>query len=187
MKAVILAGGFGSRLSEETVLRPKPMVEIGGKPILYHIMNIYAGHGHRDFLLACGYKGEVIKEYFHNFIIHNSDYVIDFRSGTLEMLHPNRLDWRVTVVDTGLLRMAWGTLGPPIRAWFVITVPPGMPAFTVTRNETLPLAPDARSPRAKRTAPALTCPPLAEPANVTPAGSGSTITTWGTACPPLFA
>src|SRR5438876_8916439 len=90
----------------------------------------------------------------------------------------------ITWVVTGLLRIAWGTLGPPIRPWFVITVPLGTPAFTVTRNETLPLAPDARSPRAKRTAPALTCPPLAEPGtNVTPAGSGSTITTWGTVCP----
>ena len=75
--AVILAGGKGTRISEETYLKPKPMIEIGGKPMLWHIMNIYASHGHKEFLVACGYKGEMIKEYFHRFFDHNSDFVVD--------------------------------------------------------------------------------------------------------------
>lgn len=110
MEVIILAGGRGTRIAEESASRPKPMVEIGGRPLLWHIMNIYAQHGHTDFLVACGYKGEIIKEYFHNFIVHNTDYVIDFRTGQLEYLSPRRLDWRVAVVDTGLDTMTGGRI-----------------------------------------------------------------------------
>ncbi|MBI3548563.1 MAG: glucose-1-phosphate cytidylyltransferase [Elusimicrobia bacterium] len=110
VKVVILAGGLGSRLSEETTVRPKPMVEIGGKPILWHILNLYALHGHRDFIIACGYKGEVIKEYFHNFFVHNSDFTVQLKSGTRRLLDSHAPDWSVSVVDTGLSTMTGGRL-----------------------------------------------------------------------------
>ncbi|MEO8140585.1 MAG: glucose-1-phosphate cytidylyltransferase [Gemmatimonadota bacterium] len=110
MEVIILAGGRGTRIAEESATRPKPMVEIGGRPLLWHILNIYASHGHTDFLVACGYKSEIIKEYFHNFIVHNSDYIIDFRTGTLEYVNPHGLDWRVAVVDTGLDTMTGGRI-----------------------------------------------------------------------------
>lgn len=108
MKVVILAGGRGSRLAEETVVRPKPMVEIGGRPMLWHIMKIYATHGFTDFLVACGYKGKMIKEYFANFFLLNSDYVIDLRDGSMEVTNSNHVDWTVGVVDTGLDTMTGG-------------------------------------------------------------------------------
>jgi glucose-1-phosphate cytidylyltransferase len=107
---VILAGGRGSRLAEETVARPKPMVEIGGKPILWHIMQIYAGHGYKDFLIACGYKGELIKEYFRNAFIHHSDYVIDLKDGSMSVMNPGAIDWRVGVIDTGIDTMTGGRI-----------------------------------------------------------------------------
>lgn len=110
MQVVILAGGRGTRLAEETTIRPKPMVEIGGKPMLWHIMNIYAHHGCKDFLVACGYKGEVIKEYFHNYFIHNSDYLINLRDSSLKVITPSRLDWRIGVIDTGLETMTGGRI-----------------------------------------------------------------------------
>lgn len=110
MEVIILAGGRGTRIAEESATRPKPMVEIGGRPILWHILNIYAAHGHCDFLVACGYKSEIIKEYFHNFIVHNTDYVIDFATGKLEYLSPKRLGWKVAVVDTGLDTMTGGRI-----------------------------------------------------------------------------
>jgi glucose-1-phosphate cytidylyltransferase len=110
MKVVILAGGLGTRLSEETTLRPKPMVEIGEKPILWHIMNIYAKYGHKDFLVASGYKSEFIKEYFYHFYIHNSDYMIDLKSGSLDIVNPNGIDWRIGVIDTGLNTMTGGRI-----------------------------------------------------------------------------
>ncbi len=108
MKAVILAGGRGTRLAEETTVRPKPMVEIGGKPLLWHLMHIYASHGVKDFLVACGYKGELIKEYFHNFFIHSSDFVIDLKNGTRNIVNGSKIDWRVGVIDTGQETMTGG-------------------------------------------------------------------------------
>jgi glucose-1-phosphate cytidylyltransferase len=110
MKAVILAGGFGSRLSEETSLRPKPMVEIGGKPILWHIMKIYAAHGIDDFVVCLGYKGYVIKEYFANYALHTSDVTFDMRTGEMEVHHSTTEPWRVTLVDTGASSMTGGRL-----------------------------------------------------------------------------
>ncbi|MCC6303543.1 MAG: glucose-1-phosphate cytidylyltransferase [Gammaproteobacteria bacterium] len=101
MKVVILAGGLGTRISEETQLKPKPMVEIGGKPILWHIMKIYSTHGIRDFIICCGYKGYVIKEYFANYVLHSSDVTFDLKNNRMEM-HENGTDpWRVTLVNTG--------------------------------------------------------------------------------------
>jgi glucose-1-phosphate cytidylyltransferase len=110
MKVVILAGGRGTRLAEETDVRPKPMVEIGGKPMLWHIMSIYAAHGFNDFLVACGYRGELIKEYFHKFLIHSSDYVIDMKTGSIDLMNEAGVDWRVAVIDTGLDTMTGGRI-----------------------------------------------------------------------------
>lgn len=110
MKVVILAGGTGTRLAEETTTRPKPMVEIGGRPMLWHIMNFYACHGHNEFLVACGYKGEMIKQYFHNFFINNSDSIIDLGNGTHEVLSACRYDWRIGVIDTGIDTMTGGRI-----------------------------------------------------------------------------
>ncbi len=108
MKVVILAGGKGTRIAEETVTRPKPMVEIGGRPILWHIMSIYAAHGLNDFVVACGYRGELIKEYFASYFLHHSDFVINMRDGSRDLLTANGPDWRVSVVDTGLETMTGG-------------------------------------------------------------------------------
>lgn len=110
MKAVILAGGLGSRLSEETSLRPKPMVEIGGKPILWHIMKIFASHGITEFVVCLGYKGYVIKEYFANYFLHTSDVTIDLSSGAIEVHNSTADPWRVTLVDTGEMSMTGGRL-----------------------------------------------------------------------------
>lgn len=110
MKTVILAGGLGTRLAEETAVRPKPMVEIGGLPILFHVMSIYAHHGFKDFLVAAGYKGETIKEYFHHYFLRNSDTLIDLRNGTYELLNPAPLDWRIGVIDTGAGTMTGGRI-----------------------------------------------------------------------------
>ena len=110
MKVVILAGGLGTRLAEETSLRPKPMVEIGGKPILWHIMNIYAAHGFNEFIVACGYKGEYIKEYFQNFFIHANDYTIDLKDGSMRIMNTSDIDWKIAVVDTGLNTMTGGRI-----------------------------------------------------------------------------
>lgn len=110
MQVVILAGGKGTRLAEETGARPKPMVEVGGKPLLWHIMNIYGSHGYKDFVVACGHMGELIKAYFHNFFMHNADYVIDLRDGARQIVRPNSVDWRVALVDTGLDTLTGGRI-----------------------------------------------------------------------------
>ncbi|MGH7380671.1 MAG: glucose-1-phosphate cytidylyltransferase [Candidatus Methylomirabilales bacterium] len=110
MKAIILAGGFGSRLSEETILKPKPMVEIGGKPILWHIMNIYAANGITEFIIALGYKGEIIKEYFLNFYALNNDISVDLSSGETTIHDGNQPSWRIHLVDTGLYTQTGGRL-----------------------------------------------------------------------------
>ena len=111
MKCVILAGGLGTRLSEETVRIPKPMVEIGGRPILWHIMKIYASHGVVDFIVCLGYRGYVIKEYFANYYLHNSDVSFDLASGSMEIIRTQSDPWRVTLIDTGQESMTGGRLG----------------------------------------------------------------------------
>jgi glucose-1-phosphate cytidylyltransferase len=112
MKVVLLAGGFGSRISEESVFKPKPMIEIGGMPILWHIMKEYAHYGHNEFIICAGYKQEYIKEWFANYFLHNSDVSFDFRAGKNEMtVHHSKLEpWKVTVVDTGYNTMTGGRI-----------------------------------------------------------------------------
>jgi glucose-1-phosphate cytidylyltransferase len=110
VKAVILAGGLGTRISEETHLKPKPMIEIGGKPILWHIMKLYSAHGVNDFIICCGYKGYVIKEYFANYFLHMSDVTFDMRTNGMEVHHRNAEPWRVTLVDTGEHTLTGGRL-----------------------------------------------------------------------------
>ncbi|AMC36748.1 glucose-1-phosphate cytidylyltransferase [Janthinobacterium sp. B9-8] len=110
MKAVILAGGLGTRISEETSTRPKPMVEIGGKPILWHIMKIYSHYGINDFVICCGYKGYVIKEYFANYFLHTSDVTFDMSNNTMEVHHRYAEPWKVTLVDTGESTLTGGRL-----------------------------------------------------------------------------
>ena len=110
MKAVILAGGLGTRISEETHLKPKPMIEIGGKPILWHIMKSYFNHGISDFIICCGYKGYVIKEYFSNYLMHQSDVTFEMKSGKI-IIHEKRTEkWTVTLIDTGEKTMTGGRL-----------------------------------------------------------------------------
>ena len=110
MKAVILAGGLGTRISEETSTRPKPMIEIGGKPILWHIMKTYSSHGINDFIICCGYKGYVIKEYFANYFLHMSDVTFDMESNKMEVHQRSAEPWKVTLVDTGDETMTGGRL-----------------------------------------------------------------------------
>lgn len=110
MKAIILAGGLGTRISEETHLRPKPMIEIGGKPILWHIMKMYSAHGVNQFVICCGYKGYVIKEYFANYFLHMSDVTFDMEHNTMEVHQRKAEPWQVTLVDTGDETMTGGRL-----------------------------------------------------------------------------
>lgn len=110
MKAVILAGGLGTRISEETHLKPKPMIEIGGKPILWHIMKMYSAHGVHDFVICCGYKGYVIKEYFANYFLHMSDVTFDMEHNSMEVHQRKAEPWRVTLVDTGEDTLTGGRL-----------------------------------------------------------------------------
>jgi glucose-1-phosphate cytidylyltransferase len=110
MKVVILAGGLGTRLSEETIVKPKPMVEIGGKPILWHIMKSYSAHGVNDFVVCLGYKGYVIKEYFANYFLHMSDVTFDMKNNRMEVHHASAEPWRVTLIDTGDNTMTGGRL-----------------------------------------------------------------------------
>lgn len=110
MKTVILAGGRGTRIAEESASRPKPMVEIGGKPLLWHLMQIYAHHGCKDFVVACGFKGELIKSWFHDLLVLSSDFTVDLATGQLEARNGPRPDWRVSLVDTGLDTMTGGRI-----------------------------------------------------------------------------
>ncbi len=110
MKAVLLAGGFGTRISEESGIRPKPMVEIGGKPILWHIMKIYAHFGIKDFVICVGYKGNIIKEFFANYFMYQSDVTFDLKYNTMSILNNKSEEWKVTLVDTGLNSMTGGRL-----------------------------------------------------------------------------
>lgn len=110
MKVVILAGGLGTRLSEETVLRPKPMVEIGGMPILWHIMKIYSSYGYNDFVICLGYKGYVVKEYFANYFMHKSDVTIDLKNNSVKVHESEAEPWTITLVDTGVNSMTGGRI-----------------------------------------------------------------------------
>jgi len=110
MKVLLLAGGFGTRLSEETDIRPKPMVEIGGKPILWHIMKTYSEHGFNDFVILLGYKGYFIKEYFANYFLHQSDVTINTKNGQMEIHNNSSESWKVTLLDTGLNSMTGGRI-----------------------------------------------------------------------------
>tara|TARA_Y100000588_G_C14117306_1_gene865761 strand:+ start:376 stop:1146 length:771 start_codon:yes stop_codon:yes gene_type:complete len=110
MKVVILAGGLGSRLSEETIAKPKPMVEIGGRPILWHIMKIYSAHGLNEFVICLGYKGYIIKEYFANYFLHHTDVTIDLESNALTFHEASSEPWKITLVDTGLKSMTGGRI-----------------------------------------------------------------------------
>lgn len=110
MKVVILAGGLGTRISEETDLRPKPMIEIGGKPILWHIMKIYSSFGYNDFVICCGYKGYFIKEYFANYFLHQADVTLDLQKNSLEVHQSKAEPWKITMVDTGINTMTGGRI-----------------------------------------------------------------------------
>jgi glucose-1-phosphate cytidylyltransferase len=137
MKTVILAGGRGTRIEEETAARPKPMVEIGGKPLLWHIMKIYAAFGYKDFFVACGYRAEMIKEYFHNFYVHSHDYLVDLRDGSTNVVGRNGIDWRIGVIDTGLDTMTAGRIRR-LRPWvgdetFMVTYGDGLADVDISR------------------------------------------------------
>lgn len=110
MKVVILAGGYGTRISEESGIRPKPMVEIGGKPILWHVMKIYSHYGLNDFIICCGYKGYIIKEYFSNYFLHTADVTLDMRSNQMEVHNAFAEPWRITLIDTGESTMTGGRI-----------------------------------------------------------------------------
>jgi glucose-1-phosphate cytidylyltransferase len=124
MKTVILAGGLGTRISEESHLRPKPMIEIGGRPILWHIMRLYAHHGFNDFVVCLGYRGYVVKEYFANYVLHNADLTVDLGTGTIEYHATNHEPWKVTLVETGAETMTGGRLKRVARY-----LDPGQPFF----------------------------------------------------------
>lgn len=110
MKTVILAGGLGTRISEESQFKPKPMIEIGGRPILWHIMKLYSSYGFNDFVVCLGYRGYVVKEYFANYVLHNSDLTVDLKSGDVEYHATKHEPWKVTLVDTGAETMTGGRL-----------------------------------------------------------------------------
>lgn len=135
MKAVLLAGGLGTRLSEETGLRPKPMIEIGAKPILWHIMKIYAAHGINEFIVCCGYKGYMIKEYFANYFVHNSDITIDLAANRVELHHKSAEPWKVTLIDTGEKTQTGGRLkrvADHIDGDFCLTYGDGVGSIDIT-------------------------------------------------------
>lgn len=137
MKAVILAGGFGTRICEETGLKPKPMIEIGGKPILWHIMKLYSAHGVNDFVICCGYKGYVIKEYFANYFLHMSDVTFDVGNNQMHVHEQHAEPWKVTLVDTGDNTMTGGRLkrvAPHVQdeAAFCLTYGDGLADIDIT-------------------------------------------------------
>ncbi len=135
MKAVILAGGLGTRLAEETAVRPKPMVEIGGHPILWHIMKIYSAHGINDFVVCLGYKGEVVKEYFANYCMRSADVVFDLQHNRMEILQRKSEPWRVTCIDTGAASMTGGRLkrvGHLLDETFCLTYGDGVGDIDIT-------------------------------------------------------
>jgi glucose-1-phosphate cytidylyltransferase len=135
MKAVILAGGLGTRLSEETVTRPKPMVEVGGRPILWHILKIYSAHGINDFVICAGYKGYVIKEYFANYFLHMSDVTFDMRENSMEVHSKRSEPWRVTIVDTGDDTLTGGRIkriAPYVDDTFCMTYGDGVANVDIT-------------------------------------------------------
>ncbi len=135
MKAVILAGGLGTRLSEETTTRPKPMVEIGGRPILWHILKIYSSHGINDFVICAGYKGYIIKEYFANYFLHMSDVTFDMVNNTMEVHQKKAEPWKVTIVDTGDDTMTGGRIkrvAPYVDGTFCCTYGDGVGDIDIT-------------------------------------------------------
>jgi len=135
MKAVILAGGLGTRLSEETAVKPKPMVEIGGRPILWHILKIYSSHGINDFVICAGYKGYIIKEYFANYFLHMSDVTFDMGTNTMEVHHKKAEPWKVTIVDTGDETLTGGRIkriAPYIDGPFCCTYGDGVGDIDIT-------------------------------------------------------
>jgi len=138
MKAVILAGGLGTRISEETNLKPKPMIEIGGKPILWHIMKMYSAHGINDFIICCGYKGYIIKEYFANYSLHMSDITVNIADNRLETHQNHAEPWRVTLIDTGEQTMTGGRIkkiAPYLRgeASFCLTYGDGVSDVNISK------------------------------------------------------
>lgn len=139
MKVVVLAGGLGTRISEETYLKPKPMIEIGGKPILWHIMKIYSSHNVNDFIICCGYKGYIIKEYFANYFLHTSDVTFDIANNTMQVWERHAEPWKVTLVDTGDATMTGGRLkriAPYIRdeQSFCFTYGDGVADINITQE-----------------------------------------------------
>jgi len=136
MKTVLLAGGRGTRIAEESETKPKPMIEIGGKPILWHIMKGYAGHGNKDFIIACGYKAELIKHYFLNFNLFHNDYRVNLKHGERQLLNASDTDWDVSVIDTGLDTLTGGRL-LRLRPWlsdgtFMLTYGDGVSDVDIT-------------------------------------------------------
>ena len=135
MQAVILAGGFGTRISEDSHLRPKPMIEIGGKPILWHILKIYSAHGINDFIICCGYKGHLIKQYFSNYFIQNSDLTIDLSDNSINVHNKNTEPWKITLIDTGLETMTGGRIrriGEYLNGTFCLTYGDGLSDINIT-------------------------------------------------------
>jgi glucose-1-phosphate cytidylyltransferase len=129
VKTILLAGGMGTRLMEETATRPKPMVEIGGQPVLWHLMQLYASHGFKEFLIACGYKGEMIKEYFRSLPIRTSDYVLNLADGSVEIIKATDLDWKIGAIDTGIETPTGGRIlrmRPHISGTFMVAYGDGL-------------------------------------------------------------
>ena len=196
MKVIIMCGGKGTRLREETVIKPKPMVEIGGRPVLWHIMNIYARFGFKDFILPLGYKGEYIKQYFHDYNIRNTDFTVDLRSGAVTP-HPREIeDWRVTLCDTGQETLKGGRLKRVARYIdtdrFMVTYGDGVADIDINKlidfhmkSGTIGTFTGVRMPRASApcapTGTAISCPGKRSPCSTstsTAASSSSSASSW---------